>query len=168
MWRLASSEIFEPNRPILASTRASRYTSPAGHGGVDLLSDHLGQLSFHLLKKAWKQHEPKIAISHFWHNFHIRTPIRPIQKATGNGVLHNVSVVYLTENPVQHQRTKHIELDIHFVRDKVRLGAIKVLHVPTDYQYADIFTKGLPKHLFHRFRSSLCLRNLPSKTAGEC
>ncbi|KAI3702665.1 hypothetical protein L6452_28413 [Arctium lappa] len=44
----------------------------------------------------------------------------------------NVSAVYLMENPVQHQRTKHVEFDIHFVREKVRLGAIKVLHVPTD------------------------------------
>jgi hypothetical protein len=34
----------------------------------------------------------------------------------------NVSVVYLSDNPVQHQRTKHIEIDIHFVREKVRIG----------------------------------------------
>ncbi|KAI3706128.1 hypothetical protein L1987_76386 [Smallanthus sonchifolius] len=80
----------------------------------------------------------------------------------------NISAVYLADNPVQHQRTKHIELDIHFVREKVRLGTVKVLHVPADYQYADIFTKGLPKHLFHRFRSSLCLRSPTAQTAGDC
>ncbi|KAK9058153.1 hypothetical protein SSX86_022993 [Deinandra increscens subsp. villosa] len=80
----------------------------------------------------------------------------------------NISAVYLAENPVNHQRTKHIELDIHFVREKVRLGTIKVLHVPADYQYADIFTKGLPKHLFQRFRSSLCLRSPTAQTAGAC
>ena len=55
----------------------------------------------------------------------------------------NVSVIYLTENPVQHQRTKHVELDIHFVCEMVHVGAVRVLHVPTEYQYADIFTKGL-------------------------
>ena len=34
----------------------------------------------------------------------------------------NISAIYLSTNPVQHQRTKHVELDIHFVREKVALG----------------------------------------------
>ncbi|GKD45628.1 ribonuclease H-like domain-containing protein, partial [Tanacetum coccineum] len=67
----------------------------------------------------------------------------------------NVSVVYLSCNPVQHQRTKHIEIDIHFVRDLVAAGQVRVLHVPSRYQFADIFTKGLPSALFKEFRSSL-------------
>jgi hypothetical protein len=54
----------------------------------------------------------------------------------------------MTANPVHHRRTKHIELDIHFVREKVALGAVRVLHVPSSLQYADIFTKGLPVMLF--------------------
>nr|GEX31236.1 ribonuclease H-like domain-containing protein [Tanacetum cinerariifolium] len=65
----------------------------------------------------------------------------------------NVSVVYLSANPVQRQRTKHIEIDIHFVRDMVQTGHIWVLHVPSRYQYADIFTKGLPTALFEIFAS---------------
>ena len=78
----------------------------------------------------------------------------------------NVSAIYLTQNPVHHQRTKHIEIDIHFVRDKVRLGSVCVLHVPSDFQYADIFTKGLSRQLFQRFRTSLTIRPATALTAG--
>nr|GEV66513.1 ribonuclease H-like domain-containing protein [Tanacetum cinerariifolium] len=51
----------------------------------------------------------------------------------------NVSVVYLSSNPVQHQRISHIEIDIHFVRDLVAAGQVRVLHVPSRYQFADLF-----------------------------
>ena len=67
----------------------------------------------------------------------------------------NVSAVYLSTNPVQHQRTKHVEIDLHFVRDRVAIGDVRVLHVPTTSQFADIFTKGLPSSTFSEFRSSL-------------
>ncbi|GJV71510.1 ribonuclease H-like domain-containing protein [Tanacetum coccineum] len=67
----------------------------------------------------------------------------------------NVSVVYLSTNLVQHQGTKHIKIDIHFVRDYVASSQVRVLHVPSRFQYADIFTKGLPSALFCDFRSSL-------------
>ena len=67
----------------------------------------------------------------------------------------NVSAVYLSTNPVQHQRTKHVEIDLHFVRDRVAIGDVRVLHVPTTSQFADIFTKGLSPSTLSEFRSSL-------------
>jgi hypothetical protein len=67
----------------------------------------------------------------------------------------NVSIVYLASNPIQHQRTKHVEIDLHFIRDKVTIGEVHVLHVSTTSQFVDIFIKGLPSPLFSKFRSSL-------------
>ena len=89
----------------------------------------------------------------------------PLRKAT---IVYcdNVSAIYLSSNPIQHQRTKHIEMDIHFVREKVARGEVRVLHVPSRYQIADIFTKGLPRVLFDDFRDSLNVRSPPVSTAG--
>ncbi|WVZ67726.1 hypothetical protein U9M48_016769 [Paspalum notatum var. saurae] len=78
----------------------------------------------------------------------------------------NISTVYMASNPVQHQRTKHIEIDLHFDRDRVALGEVRVLHVPMSLQFADIFTKGLPSPVFTEFRSSLNIRQATVSTAG--
>jgi hypothetical protein len=78
----------------------------------------------------------------------------------------NVSAVYLSTNPVQHQRTKHVEIDLHFVRERVAVGDVRVLHVPTTSQFADIFTKGLPTSVFTEFRTSLNICAPEVQTAG--
>jgi len=78
----------------------------------------------------------------------------PLRRAT-LVYCNNISVVYMTSNPVQHQRTKHFEIDLHFVRERVAIGDLRVQHVPTALEYADIFTKGLPTSVFTEFRSSL-------------
>jgi hypothetical protein len=67
----------------------------------------------------------------------------------------NVSATYMLANPIHHQRTKHIGIDLHFIRDKVSPGEVNVLHVPSYRQFANIFIKGLPSTLFEEFRSSL-------------
>ena len=67
---------------------------------------------------------------------------------------------------VHHRGTKHVELDIHFVREKVALGKFRVLQIPTRHQLADIMTKGLPTPLFTEFKSSLCIRTTDAQTAG--
>ncbi|XP_023756892.2 uncharacterized mitochondrial protein AtMg00810-like [Lactuca sativa] len=79
----------------------------------------------------------------------------------------NVYAVYLSGNPVQHQRTKHIEMDIHFLHEKVTIGKIRVLHIPSTYQYTDIFTQGLLRQLFLDFRDRLSIRLPPAKTEGD-
>jgi hypothetical protein len=80
----------------------------------------------------------------------------PLQRAT-LVYYDNVNAVYLSTNPVQHQRTKHVEIDLHFVRERVAAGDVRVLSVPTTLQFTDIFTKGLPTSVFLDFRSSLII-----------
>ena len=48
-------------------------------------------------------------------------------------------------------------MDIHYVKEKVDRGQVRVLHVPSRYQIADIFTKGLPLVLFEDFWDSLSI-----------
>ncbi|GJS41685.1 ribonuclease H-like domain-containing protein [Tanacetum coccineum] len=68
----------------------------------------------------------------------------------------NVSAMYLSCNPVQLQRTKHIEIDIHFDCDLVAARQARA----SRYQFADVFTKGLPSDLFEEFQSSLNDNNM--------
>lgn len=63
----------------------------------------------------------------------------------------NINAVYLSTNSVQQQRTKNVEINLHFVRKRITLGKVCVLHVPSSHQYANIFTKGLPSTLHNDF-----------------
>ncbi|XP_019198888.1 PREDICTED: uncharacterized protein LOC109192641 [Ipomoea nil] len=67
----------------------------------------------------------------------------------------NMGATYLCANPVFHARTKHVEVDYHFVRDKVTSGEYKVTFVSTKDQVADIFTKPLPAARFAILRDKL-------------
>ena len=67
----------------------------------------------------------------------------------------NESVVKLTNNPVQHSRTKHIDVCHHFIRDHQQKGDICIESVGTDDQLADIFTKPLDEKMFCKLRNEL-------------
>jgi hypothetical protein len=56
---------------------------------------------------------------------------------------------------MHHQRTKHVEIDLDFIRERVAADDVRVLSISTTLQFADIFTKGLPSRVFVEFRSSL-------------
>lgn len=73
----------------------------------------------------------------------------------------NLSAVHLAHNPVLHSRTKHLELDIHYVREKVAAKQLEIRHVPAYAQLADAFTKPLPTTSFTDLRSKLKVVSLP-------
>ena len=67
----------------------------------------------------------------------------------------NQSYVKLSENPVFHDKSKHIEIKYHYTRDMVQRGPVKLQYVATDEQIADVLTKPLAKVKFEYFRENL-------------
>ena len=72
-------------------------------------------------------------------------------------VLHydNVISISTAANPVQHEQTKHIELDCHYIRDKVHSGKIVTKYVPSDSQLADLLTKPISVKQHQCLRGSI-------------
>jgi hypothetical protein len=67
----------------------------------------------------------------------------------------NAGATYLCANPVYHSRMKHVALDYHFVREKIANGSLRVQHIHSEDQLADVLTKPLARGPFHRLRSKI-------------
>jgi hypothetical protein len=80
----------------------------------------------------------------------------------------NISAIYLASNPVFHSRMKHLQIDYHFVRERVIKGDLLVQHVSSADQFADVLTKGLSSPLFRHHCSNLMLGSSMHTIAGEC
>jgi len=73
----------------------------------------------------------------------------------------NQGAIALTKNPEYHARTKHIDIQYHFIRQHVEAGAIQLTYCPTYKMTADIFTKPLPRPQFQKHVLGLGVADLP-------
>nr|GEV68680.1 hypothetical protein [Tanacetum cinerariifolium] len=81
------------------------------------------------------------------------------------------AAIAISCNPVQHSRTKHIDVRYHFIKEKVEKGIVDLFFVETEYQLADLFTKALPEERFKYLVRRLGMRCLtpaePEALANE-
>jgi hypothetical protein len=80
----------------------------------------------------------------------------------------NQSCIKLSENPVFHDRSKHIEMRYHYVRDMVQKNILSIQYVPTVEQTTDILTKPLSLTKFVYFRDKLGVAENASLAEREC
>ena len=69
----------------------------------------------------------------------------------------NSSAIHISKNPVQHSKTKHIEIRYHFIRDLIERKIVCLEYIPTECQNTNIFTKPLDRNKFNTLRQVICV-----------
>ena len=80
----------------------------------------------------------------------------------------NKAAISIYENPVQHDRTKHVEVDRHFVKENIESGAVELPFVRSEDRLADILTKAVNSKSFTSVLSKLSFGDPTTQLEGEC
>lgn len=82
------------------------------------------------------------------------------EKETATMKIDNKSAIALARNPVYHDRSKHIDIRYHFIRECLQNGDIKLEHVKTELQLADMLTKPLARQRFAELREKIGVEDI--------
>ncbi|XP_058733686.1 secreted RxLR effector protein 161-like [Vicia villosa] len=102
-------------------------------------------------------------VAAFWcvcHAIWLRRLLCELEQKQENAMIvqvDNKSAIELAKNPLNHERSKHIDVRFHFIRERVKNGSVELKHVSSKDHAADIFTKPLSKELFDRGKMMLGL-----------
>lgn len=78
-----------------------------------------------------------------------------------------MGTTYLAANPIFHARTKHIEIDFHFVQEMVAMKQLHIRDLSSKDQIADALTKALSSTRFHHLRDKLAVKAFPPALEGR-
>jgi len=80
----------------------------------------------------------------------------------------NKTTISISKNPIQYDRTNHVEVDRHFIKEKIEDSSVELPFVRSEDQLADILTKAVTGRTFTRVLSKLSISDLTTHLEGEC
>ena len=72
----------------------------------------------------------------------------------------NKAAINIAHNPIHHDRTKHVEIDLHFIKEKIEKGEVCIVFITTAQQVVDVLTQGMTRDKFEALTSKLGMLNI--------